>query len=57
MITDKTNILLEKERDNVPYSSLFYKMLMIRMVEEKIVDLYPDQEMRCPVHLLSLIHI
>ena len=51
MITDKTNILLEKAGDNVPYSSLFYKMLMIRMVEEKIVDLYPNQEMRCPVHL------
>lgn len=26
-------------------------MLRIRMVEEKIVELYPEQEMRCPVHL------
>jgi pyruvate dehydrogenase E1 component alpha subunit len=26
-------------------------MLRIRMVEEKIVSLYPEQEMRCPVHL------
>jgi pyruvate dehydrogenase E1 component alpha subunit len=26
-------------------------MLRIRMVEEAIVDLYPEQEMRCPVHL------
>jgi len=30
---------------------LFYKMLRIRRVEEKIVELYPEQEMRCPVHL------
>ncbi len=26
-------------------------MLRIRMVEETIVELYPQQEMRCPVHL------
>ncbi len=30
---------------------LYYSMLRIRMVEEKIVELYPEQEMRCPVHL------
>ncbi|MFA5392887.1 MAG: thiamine pyrophosphate-dependent dehydrogenase E1 component subunit alpha [Candidatus Ratteibacteria bacterium] len=30
---------------------LFYRMLRIRMIEEKIADLYPEQEMRCPVHL------
>lgn len=30
---------------------LYYDMLRIRMVEEKIADLYPEQEMRCPVHL------
>jgi len=30
---------------------LFYEMLRIRMVEEKIAGLYPEQEMRCPVHL------
>lgn len=30
---------------------LFYTMLRIRRVEEKIVELYPEQEMRCPVHL------
>ena len=30
----------------------FYReMLRIRLVEEKIADLYPEQEMRCPVHL------
>jgi len=26
-------------------------MLRIRMVEEKIAELYVEQEMRCPVHL------
>ena len=26
-------------------------MLRIRMVEEKIAELYSEQEMRCPVHL------
>lgn len=30
---------------------LFYEMLRIRMVEEKLAGLYPEQEMRCPVHL------
>ena len=31
--------------------SLLYGMLRIRLVEEKIADLYSEQEMRCPVHL------
>ncbi len=31
--------------------SVFTTMLRIRMFEEKIVDLYPAQEMKCPVHL------
>ena len=30
---------------------LYYEMLRIRMVEEKIAELYPEQEIRCPVHL------
>ncbi len=30
---------------------LYYQMLRIRMVEEKIAELYPEQEMRCPTHL------
>ena len=30
---------------------LFYQMLRIRIIEEKIAELYPEQEMRCPVHL------
>ena len=30
----------------------FYRQMMqIRMVEEKIAELYPEQEVRCPVHL------
>jgi len=31
--------------------ALYYNMLRIRMVEETILNLYPEQEMRCPVHL------
>ena len=31
--------------------SLLYGILRIRLVEEKIADLYSEQEMRCPVHL------
>ena len=31
--------------------SLYRGMLYIRTVEERIAELYPDQEMRCPVHL------
>jgi len=30
---------------------LYESMLRIRMFEEKIVELYPEQEMKCPVHL------
>ena len=30
---------------------LFYSMLRIRLVEEKIADKYSEQKMRCPVHL------
>jgi pyruvate dehydrogenase E1 component alpha subunit len=30
---------------------LFHDMLRIRLVEEKIAALYPEQEMRCPIHL------
>jgi pyruvate dehydrogenase E1 component alpha subunit len=30
---------------------LYSEMRRIRLVEEAIVQLYPDQEMRCPVHL------
>jgi pyruvate dehydrogenase E1 component alpha subunit len=30
---------------------LYYNMLRIRLTEEKIAELYSEQEMRCPVHL------
>lgn len=30
---------------------LYYQMLRIRMVEEKICQLYPEYQMRCPVHI------
>lgn len=30
---------------------MYEMMLRIRMVEERIAELYPKQEMRCPVHL------
>lgn len=30
---------------------MYTSMLRIRMFEEKIVELYPEQEMKCPVHL------
>lgn len=30
---------------------LYYEMLRLRLIEEKIADLYQEQEMRCPVHL------
>lgn len=30
---------------------LYARMLRIRLVEEKIAELYPEQMMRCPVHL------
>ncbi|SME99036.1 pyruvate dehydrogenase E1 component alpha subunit [Tistlia consotensis] len=30
---------------------LYRLMLYVRLVEEKIVALYPEQQMRCPVHL------
>ena len=30
---------------------LYYQMLRIRIIEERIAELYPEQEIRCPVHL------
>lgn len=31
--------------------SLYRRMLRVRLFEEKIIALYPQQQMRCPVHL------
>lgn len=36
---------------SVALSDLYSRMLRIRLVEEKIAELYPEQQMRCPVHL------
>lgn len=33
------------------WKRMFCNMLRIRLVEERIAELYPEQEMRCPVHL------
>jgi pyruvate dehydrogenase E1 component alpha subunit len=33
------------------YRSLFTMLLRIRIIEEKIAEIYPQQEIRCPVHL------
>lgn len=40
-MTKQTDTLIE----------LYRIMLRIRLFEERIVDLYPEQEMKCPVHL------
>lgn len=42
--------MADKEKKTF-FLDLYAKMLLVRLVEEKIVELYPQQEMRCPVHL------
>jgi pyruvate dehydrogenase E1 component alpha subunit len=37
--------------DKETHIALFTSMLRIRLFEDKIVELYPEQEMKCPVHL------
>lgn len=39
--------------DATTLRQLYYQMQRIRMVEERIAEIYPEQEMRCPVHLCS----
>jgi TPP-dependent pyruvate/acetoin dehydrogenase alpha subunit len=46
----KNQNLFEDSGKELSYS-LLYDMLRIRLIEEGIGDLYPEQEMRCPVHL------
>jgi pyruvate dehydrogenase E1 component alpha subunit len=45
--------MIENNCELTPYilKKLFYEMLYIRLVEEEIARIYPEQEMRCPVHL------
>lgn len=45
---------MSSHRVRVPFRTLIdllYDMLKIRMTEQEIARLYPQQEMRCPVHL------
>lgn len=47
--------VVEKESE-VPIAaeirqSMYRQMLRIRLIEERIAQLYPEQEMRCPTHL------
>lgn len=37
--------------DPKTHIALYERMLRIRLLEQRIVDLYPEQQMRCPVHL------
>lgn len=37
--------------DNKIPDDLLFQMIRIRRIEEKIAELYSDQQMRCPVHL------
>lgn len=39
--------------DCVLLKHLYYEMLRIRIVEEKIAEHYSDKEMRCPIHLCT----
>lgn len=41
----------KRVRPSDAMQELYRSMLRIRMVEEKIAELYSEQEMRCPVHL------
>lgn len=33
------------------YETLFHHVLRIRLIEEEVARVYPEQEMRCPIHL------
>jgi len=54
-VKTKTDMTIgEEELKKIPRNTLlelYTTMLTIRMFEEKIVELYPAQEMKCPVHL------
>jgi len=47
MNKDLENSLILNEKSNL---SIYKKLYEIRRVEERIVESYPKQEMRCPVH-------
>ena len=37
--------------NNAIYEKYFYESLRIRLVEEKIIELYPSDKIQSPVHL------
>ncbi len=39
------------QMDNSTLIGLFEKLLYVRRAEERVCELYPEQEMRCPVHI------
>jgi TPP-dependent pyruvate/acetoin dehydrogenase alpha subunit len=45
------NLKARLKEMNISSKEMYFAMLRIRMVEEKIAELYCEQEMRCPVHL------
>ena len=45
------NLKARLKEMNSSSKEMYFAMLRIRMVEEKIAELYYEQEMRCPVHL------
>lgn len=44
---------MKKEFSNDTLKKLYRSMLLIRTVEERVAELYPEQEMKCPVHLCT----
>jgi TPP-dependent pyruvate/acetoin dehydrogenase alpha subunit len=50
MVPSQTQPSLPADQDSLELR-LLEQMLRIRMVEEAIADRYPEQQMRCPVHL------
>jgi len=40
-----------RQQDAKTLKHLLFEMLRVRLVEEQIAELYPEWEMRCPVHL------
>jgi pyruvate dehydrogenase E1 component alpha subunit len=48
---ESRNLGLTINKNKNLLKDLLCRMVKIRIVEEKIAELYPEQEMRCPVHL------
>ncbi|WP_320040102.1 thiamine pyrophosphate-dependent dehydrogenase E1 component subunit alpha [uncultured Desulfobacter sp.] len=47
----RETVTMNSKFNQTDLKSLLYKMLLIRRFEERIVQLYPKQEMKTPVHL------